>query len=96
MSVGSIFLLKYNSFYVIYLLLATSFIFNIENNIGRRKSRFLRHGIQKITKQINAGKDLVFQTYTKQFWENWKINYAFIYKAYFMKIGQMIMDSTER
>ena len=72
------------------------YFFNIENNIGSRKSRFLRQGIKDIIRQINAGKDLVLRTYTKQFWSNWKTNYEFVFKAYFMKIGEMIMESSER
>ena len=95
-SLKYIFILKYIIFHCTYLLLATSLISNLEKNIGRRNSRFLRAGIKAITKQINAGKDVVLRTYTKQFWSNWKINYEFIFKAYFMKIGQMITMSSER
>ena len=36
------------------------------------------------------------QQYTKQFWRNWKINYEFIYKAYFMKVKQLLDAKTKR
>ena len=66
----------------------------VDGNDGRTP-RFLREGIKDMIRQINVGKNIVWQTYANQFWSNWKINYEFVYKAYFMKIGQMITSSTE-
>ena len=43
--------------------------------------------------QINKGKDVVIQAYMKQLLKNWKINYEFVYKAFFLKIASM-MNST--
>ena len=49
-----------------------------------------------MVKQINEGKDVVWRAYTKQFLRNWKINYEFVYKAYFMKLAEILKSSTER
>ena len=63
---------------------------------GGRSPRFLRSSIEKIMNQVHNGKNLIWQTYTQQFWMNWKINYEFVYKAYFMKIANLLKSSTER
>jgi hypothetical protein len=56
----------------------------------------MKLGITDIIDQITAGKDLVTRTYTKQYWENFKLNYEFVYRAYFLKIAQMMDSATER
>ena len=63
---------------------------------GRRTPRYLRNGIKTMVRQINEGKDFVWRAYTKQFLRNWKINYEFVYKAYFMKLAEILKSSTER
>ena len=63
---------------------------------GRRTPRYLRNGIKTIVRQINEGKDVAWRAYTKQFLRNWKINYEFVYKAYFMKLAEILKSSTER
>ena len=87
--------------YYIYFIFWTSYIFNYHflNSIGitrGRTPRFLRSGIKKIMKQVHTGENLIWQTYTNQFWKNWKTNYEFVYKAYFMKIAQLLKSSTDR
>ena len=65
----------------------------------RRQSRFLKKrikGIKKLIGKMSGGKDLIWQTYAKQFWKNWKLNYEYVYRAYFMKMGQILDSSTEQ
>ena len=65
--------------------------YNPDDNSGERNPRFLPlGGLKEIIKQINHGKNIVWKTYAKQFWSNWKLNYEFVYKAYFMKLGQIL------
>ena len=63
---------------------------------GRRTPRYLRNGMKAVVRQINEGKDVVWRAYTKQFLRNWKINYEFVYKAYFMKLAEILKSYTER
>ena len=62
----------------------------------RRTPRFIKEGIEAIEQRINNGKNTIMRTYYKQFVKNWKINYEFVYKAYFMKIASMLKLATER
>ena len=71
------------------------FLFLGEKPRGRTP-RYLRNGIKTMVKQINEGKDVVWRAYTKQFLRNWKINYEFVYKAYFMKLAEILKSSSER
>ena len=67
----------------------------LEDDSGRRTPRYLRNGIKTLVRQINGGKDVAWRAYTKQFLRNWKINYEFVYKAYFMKLAEILKSSTE-
>ena len=58
-----------------------------------RVPRFLRRKVRGVFKKMNKGKNIIMQAYFKQFLKNWKINYEFIYKAYFMKIAALMKSS---
>ena len=91
-----IFCIKHGPFVIPNFLITLRLIFlNEEDNDRGRTPRFLRQGLRSIIRRINKGKNQIVRTYTKQFLANWKINYEFVYKAYFMKIQQMVSDSTE-
>ena len=93
-----------NDIFTLYsvLVIYTTIFFNSTGITSGRTPRFLketrrlRSRIKNIMKRMNTGKNIIWQTYTKQFWNNWKLNYEFIYKAYFMKIANLLKPSTER
>ena len=62
---------------------------------GGRTPRYLKQGILDLERKINEGKNIIWKSYTKQFLKNWKINYEFVYKAYFMKIAGLLTSSSE-
>ena len=57
--------------------------------------RGLQRKFRGVINKINKGKSVIWKAYTNQFIRNWKINYEFVYKAYFMKIAALMKARTE-